>query len=271
MAVKKKTTSAPKIGFVGFGNMAQAMAKGWKSAAAGVELFASSRRAEVLKTAAEALGVTPVASNRALAEAVDVVVVAVKPYLVAEVIAEMGEALKGKLVISVAVNVTNAMLSEMLQKATGEKKTAHSAILPNTPVAVNAGVLLAEEGSLNATEKKRATALLSSLGRVVFLAQEKIGVAGVISGCGPAFTALFIEALGDAAVKWGLPRATAYELTSQMILGTGALQLATGAHPGVMKDAVCSPGGTTIQGVSALERKGFRRAAIAAVDAVMKK
>ena len=102
MAVKKKTTSAPKIGFVGFGNMAQAMAKGWKSAAAGVELFASSRRAEVLKTAAEALGVTPVASNRALAEAVDVVVVAVKPYLVAEVIAEMGEALKGKLVISVA-------------------------------------------------------------------------------------------------------------------------------------------------------------------------
>ena len=267
MAVKKKTTSAPKIGFVGFGNMAQAMAKGWKSAAAGVELFASSRRAEVLKTAAEALGVTPVASNRALAEAVDVVVVAVKPYLVAE----MGEALKGKLVISVAVNVTNAMLSEMLQKATGEKKTAHLAILPNTPVAVNAGVLLAEEGSLNATEKKRATALLSSLGRVVFLAQEKIGVAGVISGCGPAFTALFIEALGDAAVKWGLPRATAYELTSQMILGTGALQLATGAHPGVMKDAVCSPGGTTIQGVSALERKGFRRAAIAAVDAVMKK
>ena len=96
-------------------------------------------------------------------------------------------------------------------------------------------------------------------------------MAGVISGCGPAFTALFIEALGDAAVKWGLPRATAYELTSQMILGTGALQLATGAHPGVMKDAVCSPGGTTIQGVSALERKGFRRAAIAAVDAVMKK
>lgn len=90
-------------------------------------------------------------------------------------------------------------------------------------------------------------------------------------GCGPAFVAMFMEALADGAVKHGIPRADAYRMVSQMVAGTGKLQLVTGQHPGVMKDAVCSPGGTTIVGVAELEHKGLRGAVIAAVDAVQNK
>lgn len=96
----------------------------------------------------------------------------------------------------------------------------------------------------------------------------QLSIAGTLAGCGPAFAAMFIEALADGAVKQGLPRALAYQLASQMVVGTGKLQLATGAHPGAMKDAVCSPGGTTIVGVAALERRGFRGAVIDAIDEI---
>ena len=97
---------------------------------------------------------------------------------------------------------------------------------------------------------------------------EHMGIAGTISGCGPAFAAMFIEALSDGAVLHGLSRELSYKLASQMVAGTAGLQLATGRHPGAMKDGVCSPGGTTIRGVAALERNGFRNAVISAIDAV---
>ena len=95
-----------------------------------------------------------------------------------------------------------------------------------------------------------------------------LGVAGTVCGCGPAFAAMFVEALADAAVMHGIPRADAYRMASQMIVGTGKLQLASGTHPGAMKDAVCSPGGTTIRGVAELERRGFRGSVIVSVDAI---
>ncbi len=98
-----------------------------------------------------------------------------------------------------------------------------------------------------------------------------LGIAGTLSGCGPAFTAMFIEALSDGAVLHGLPRELSYQLASQMVVGTGKLQISTKRHPGAMKDAVCSPGGTTIKGVTALEQKGFRSAVIGAIDAIEQK
>ena len=93
-----------------------------------------------------------------------------------------------------------------------------------------------------------------------------MGIGGALTGCGPAFVDLIIEALGDAGVKYGVPRKQAYEMVSQMILGSAKLQLETGEHPGVLKDNVCSPAGTTIQGVAALEEYGFRNAVIKATD-----
>jgi len=109
------------------------------------------------------------------------------------------------------------------------------------------------------------------LGIVEELPSHLMGVGGAVSGCGPAFCAMVIEALADAGVKYGLPRPTAYRLASKTLSGTGEMQLKTGMHPGVIKDAVCSPAGTTICGVEALERAGLRAAMLDAVQAVMEK
>ena len=103
------------------------------------------------------------------------------------------------------------------------------------------------------------------------LPSHLMGIGGAISGCGPAFCALVIEALADAGVKYGLPRDAAYLLASQTLSGTGRMQIETGMHPGAIKDGVCSPAGTTIRGVEALERAGLRAAMLDAVQAVMEK
>lgn len=150
--------------------------------------------------------------------------------------------------------------------------TRHLSTMPNTPVRVCAGVFLLEEKhSLTPEEYVLVQELFGHLGLVQPVESRLLGIAGTLSGCGPAFVSMFIEALGDAGVKHGLPRAMAYRLAGQMVAGTGRMQVETGAHPGAMKDAVCSPGGTTIVGVAELERGGMRAAVINAVDAIQNK
>ncbi|MFR7670461.1 MAG: pyrroline-5-carboxylate reductase dimerization domain-containing protein [Collinsella sp.] len=138
---------------------------------------------------------------------------------------------------------------------------AHISTVPNTPVSVGEGVIACEKAS-TLSDDQRATVLglLGKLGTVVELDSSLLFVGGTVGGCAPAFVAMAIEALGDAAVKHGIPRADAYRIVSQMVLGTAKLQLATGQHPAAMKDAVCSPGGATIKGVVALEDAGMRSA-----------
>ena len=134
------------------------------------------------------------------------------------------------------------------------------------------GVFLYENRhSLTDEDMALFQALFSPIALVRPVETAQLGIAGVISGCGPAFVSMFMEALGDAGVRHGLPRALAYELAAQMTAGTGKLLLHSGAHPGVMKDAVCSPGGTTIVGVAALERGGLRAAVIDAVASIQRK
>ena len=118
---------------------------------------------------------------------------------------------------------------------------------------------------------KEAKRLFEGLGIVETIPTELMDVAGYISGCGPAFVDLFMEAYADAAVKYGVPRATAYKLIAQTLLGSAKLQMETGKHPGELKDAVCSPNGTTICGVAALEKAGFRSACIESIDAIVNK
>ena len=115
------------------------------------------------------------------------------------------------------------------------------------------------------------TKLFSTISIVQFVETKQLSIGGTVAGCGPAFASMFIEALADAGVMHGLARPVAYKLASQMIVGTGKLQLATNNHPGAMKDAVSSPSGTTIVGVATLERKGFRSAVIDAIDAIENK
>lgn len=138
------------------------------------------------------------------------------------------------------------------------------------PAMVGEGVILFEEkNTLSAGERELVLDLFSALGLTEELPTELMGIGGAVSGCGPAFMDLILEAYADAAVKYGISRATAYKLISQTMLGSAKLQQVTGEHPGVLKDAVCSPNGTTIRGVDALEHAGLRAACIDSIDAVM--
>lgn len=257
-----------KLGFIGFGNMARAMAEGLLRAKALVpeQICACAKHWDKLCDTALEMGIYACHDAAEVVRWAQTIVVAVKPHLVEEVLAPLREELAGKTIVSVAAGWLFDAYETLLPG------TRHLSTMPNTPVRVCEGVVLLEERhSLAPEEYERVAALLSALGLTQPVEGRLMGIAGALSGCGPAFASMFLEALGDAGVKYGLPRAAAYRLAAQMLAGTGRLQLETGAHPGVMKDDVCSPGGTTILGVAALERGGLRAAVLDAIDAIQNK
>ena len=145
-------------------------------------------------------------------------------------------------------------------------------IMPNTPASIGEGMILYAVGSgVPEDAVEIFLADMSGAGKFSLLPEHLIDAGSAVSGCGPAFVDLFIEALADGGVACGLPRAKALEFAAQMVLGSAKLVLETGKHPGELKDAVCSPGGTTIQGVRVLEEQGFRAAAMDAVIAAYEK
>jgi pyrroline-5-carboxylate reductase len=257
------------LGFIGFGNMAQALAQGliYKRAIEPKQIYACANNWDKLVQNTKSKGFIPCKDARELVESVDMVIIAVKPHLVKEVIVPIKEELKGKIVISVVVNYPFEEYEKILTP-----QTHHLSTLPNTPVAVGEGIIVCEnKHSLTTKEYTAFVELFSQIALIEEVETNTLRIAGTLSGCGPAFACLFIEALADAGVMHGLPRDLSYKLASQMMVGTGKLQLDTNTHPGVMKDAVCSPGGTTIVGVTTLERKGLRSAIIDAIDEIMKK
>lgn len=258
-----------QLGFIGMGNMAQAIAAGMiqKNLWNKEDILAFAPNQEKLHKNAEIIGFTPVATLQALLERVDTVIMACKPYQIEAVLKEAGNLMEGKNIVSVALGWN----FETYQKYVSEN-TKVQFIMPNTPARVGEGVFLFEEGnSLEAADREQLKDIFSHLGMVAELPDRLMGIGGAITGCGPAFVDLFIEAFSDAAVKYGIPRAMSYELVSQTILGSAKLQLETGEHPGVLKDAVCSPGGSTIRGVDALEHGGLRATCIDAIDAIMRR
>ena len=255
-----------RIGFIGFGNMAQAIAQGLLRAQAvdPARIYACAKRWDKLAEATEPRGMHPCRDAREVAQNADVVFVAVKPYLVEAVCSPIKDVLASKTVVSVAAGMTFDRYEAIL-----EPGTHHISTIPNTPVSVCEGVWTCEEThSLTDDELALVRELLGATGLVAMVDSKHLGIAGTVTGCGPAFVAMFMEALGDAAVKYGVPRALAYQLAGQMIAGTGKMAVETGQHPAALKDAVCSPGGTTIKGVAALERWGLRNSVIQAIDAI---
>lgn len=254
-----------KIGFIGMGNMARAMAVAFiasgKVKAEDVYAFAPNQ--EKLKKNGEAVGFTPCADVISLVKASDVVFMACKPYQIEDVLAQVKDLLAGKMLVSVAIGWDfDTYMAHM------NENTRVQYIMPNTPCQVGEGVFLMEKkNSLTDEERTWLCDLLSGCGSVVELPGHLIGPGSAVSGCGPAFVSMMMEAMADAAVKHGIPRQEAYKMVAQMVIGTGKLMLESGQHPGVMKDAVCSPGGTTIRGVIALEHAGMRAAFMDAVDA----
>lgn len=258
-----------KVGFIGFGNMAQALAAGFVATGAlePVQIGACARDRTKLQRNTEPHGFRAFDDAAAVVAFADMVVVAVKPHQVEAVLAPVKGLLAGKVVVSVAAGLTFDRYEELLAPG-----THHLSTIPNTPVAVGEGIVVCERRhSLSDAEWQAVQALFSHVGLVMPVDTALLGIAGTICGCSPAFVAMFFEALADAAVKHGIARADAYRMASQVAVGTGKLQLATGQHPAAMKDAVCSPGGTTIVGVAELERKRFRGAVIDAIDAIQEK
>ncbi len=256
------------LGFIGMGNMAQALAQGFIASGAlkGERVFAYAPHQEKLRANAERIGFQPVASLTELAAAADTLVMACKPYQIESVVTELGDALLGKALVSIAAGWDFARYESVLPQS-----TRFQFVMPNTPAMVREGVLLFEEKtSLEKAERQELMDLFSTVGVVEVVPSRLMSAAGTVTGCGPAFVDLMIEAYADAAVKYGVPRAQAYALVAQMVKGSAALALETKEQPGVLKDAVCSPGGTTIRGVCSLEEDGFRAACIHSIDAILK-
>ena len=247
------------FGFIGTGNMGGAIA----AAAAGkAELWLHNRTAAKAALLAEKLGGKSVSAVEA-AKA-DFVFLGVKPYQAEAVLGEISPALR-RSPAPVLVSMLAGVRIAALQAFAGFPIPVIR-IMPNIPVAVGEGLILYDL-SAEVTDAQEAAFLagLSGAGRLSRLEEPRMDAGSAVSGCGPAFAALFAEALADGGVACGLPRAQATEYALQMLLGSAKYLLETGQHPGQLKDAVCSPGGTTIRGVLALERGGFRAAAMEAV------
>lgn len=257
------------IGYLGFGQMGSALAEGLARFCpevrdGSVTQAAYAPHTDRLRRRAEPLSVFACESAEELAARSDMVLLACKPYQAEAALS--GVELGGKTLVS----VVNGWTFENFKQLLGNSVRVQC-IMPNTPVKVGKGViLLAEENDLTACERELLKTLLASVATIFELPEERIGAACALSGCGPAFLYMIIEALGDGAVKNGIARRTAYELAAAAMAGAGEMVLRNpDDHPGALKDAVCSPGGTTIRGVAALEEAGLRSALIKAVDATL--
>ena len=259
------TIKSKRIGFLGAGNMGEAMIKGLTQAGLvpAASIGATDARADRLDQMARQCGIRAFANNPALVAESDVIILAVKPQIMAPVLREIAAAVDGtKLIISLAAGVATRTLREHLAKPARLIR-----VMPNTPALVLEGATaIARAEGLEEGDLEIAQALFGAVGRVVVLDEDHLDAVTGLSGSGPGYIAIVIEALADGGVKMGLDRATAMTLATQTVLGSARLILETGMHPGQLKDMVASPGGTTIAGIAALEDGGIRRTIISAVE-----
>jgi pyrroline-5-carboxylate reductase len=253
------------IGFIGTGNMGSALARAAdKGAGQEVTLLLSNRTTQKAETLAGELTHASVSTNEEIAAQCDLIFLGVKPQMMGGLLEQLRPILsvrKDRFVLcSMAAGLILDRLTEM---AGGEYPFIR--ILPNTPASIGQGIAQYCVRGITAEEKENFLTLMAPSGLLDEMDEGLMAVANCISGCGPAFAAIFMEALADGAVACGLPRDKAMTCAAQMLVGTGSMYLEEKRHPGAMKDAVCSPGGTTIQGVRALEEGGFRSAAMNAV------
>ena len=258
------------LGFIGTGNMGGALARAACKSVPSDQVFLSNRTVEKARLLAEELGCR-VADNFAIAESADFIFLGVKPQMMAELLADIGPVLAKResrfILVTMAAGLTIARIQEL---AGGNYPVIR--IMPNTPAAIGEGMILYACGvGVAKAEENVFLDAMTGAGRFSPLPEKLIDAGSAVSGCGPAFVDLFIEALADGGVACGLPRAAAQEYAAQMVLGSARLLLESGKHPGALKDAVCSPGGTTIQGVRTLEEAGFRGAVMDAVIAAYEK
>ena len=253
------------IGFLGAGNMAEAIARGLLST--GLlepgQIVASGPRRDRLSELAERYGFSTTTNNLELVRQCDVIVVAVKPQILAKVIREIAEDITDdKLVISVAAGIPIRAIESKLRAGVRVIRA-----MPNTPALVNAGATAIAPGEhASADDLALAKTIFDAVGITVTLDESQLDAVTGLSGSGPAYIFLILEAMADAGVKVGLSRRTAQRLAAQTVMGSAKLLLDTDGHPGQLKDMVTSPGGTAIAGLHTLEEGGLRTTLINAVE-----
>lgn len=255
------------IGFIGCGNMGGALAQALPKA--GHDIFLSNRTQSKADALALKIGAT-VTDNQTIAKTCDLIFLGVKPQMMPGVLAELADTFAGRPTPFVLVTMAAGLSMATIQQLAGGAYPVIR-IMPNTPVSLGAGMILYCADGVEQADLDAFCTLMSGAGRLDALPESLIDAGCAISGCGPAYVYLFIEALADGGVACGLPRDKAMTYAAQTLMGAAELVLESSSHPGALKDAVCSPGGSTIQGVRALEMGGFRSTAMEAVLAAYEK
>lgn len=259
-----------KIGFIGCGNMATAMISGMleKKIVQAKDILGTDVYKPSLEKAKETLNIEITDSNIDLAKNVDVIFLSVKPQFYEDTINEIKDSVNEKQII---VTIAPGKTLEWL-KDTFEKDIKIIRTMPNTPAMVSEGMsAMCPNEFVKEADLNYITALFEGFGEVEVVSEKIMDVVTGISGSGPAYIFMIIEALADGAVTEGMPRAQAYKFASQTVLGSAKMVLETGKHPGELKDMVMSPGGTTAEAICRLEEKGLRSAIIDGLRTCVKK
>jgi pyrroline-5-carboxylate reductase len=267
---KRMEIVAQKVGFIGAGNMAQALIAGLleRGTLQPQQVAITDINAEQTTKVRERFAVTVAASAGALCQWADVIVLAIKPQVASSVLGEATSTLdENKLLVSICAGLSLATLGD---KSGNRARLVR--VMPNTPALVGEGATAFAVGP-RATDADSVLvdALFAAVGQCVQVPESYLDAVTGLSGSGPAFVMLFIEALADGGVRAGLPRAVALRLATQTVLGSAKLVRDSEQHPGVLKDQVTSPAGTTIEGVACLERGGFRGLVMDAVSAAARR
>ncbi|MCM1175867.1 MAG: pyrroline-5-carboxylate reductase [Blautia sp.] len=259
-----------KIGFIGLGNMAKAMIGGMlrKEMARPEDVIGTAKTQATMEKAAAEYGISTTEKNADAAAQADVLVLAVKPQFLEEVIMQIRDVTRPEtLIISIAAGKSMQWIEKAFAKPIKLVRC-----MPNTPALVGAGCTgVCVNERVSGEEKENSLRLMESFGKASLIPESLIDAAGAVSGSSPAYVFMFIEAMADAGVAAGMPRIQAYEFAAQAVYGSAKLMLESGRHPGELKDMVCSPGGTTIQGVRVLEERGMRGAVMDALAACVEK
>ena len=258
------------ISFIGGGNMASAIINGLISSnlASPAQITATARTPQTLAALQERFDIDTTLDNAEAAKKADILFLAVKPYLFPEIIPAIRNSIsKDALVISIAAGQTLSSIESLFGFPLALVRA-----MPNTPAMVGEAMsALCFHPQVSEEQRETAVTIFNSFGKCEVVTEGLMNTVIGVSGSSPAYVYMFIEAMADAAVADGMPRTQAYKFAAQSVLGSAKMVLETGMHPGVLKDAVCSPGGTTIEAVAALEQQGMRSAIITAQRACVQK
>ncbi|WP_297425985.1 pyrroline-5-carboxylate reductase [Clostridium sp.] len=254
-----------KVGFIGCGNMGSAMVGGLIKSGflKADDIIVSTKTEASSKRLKEQFEVETTLDSATVAKESDVIILAIKPFMFKQIIDEIrSELIENKLIITIAAGIT---ISNMEEWISNDAKIIRT--MPNTPALVGQAMsAVCPNKNVTKDELEYCFKIFESFGECVQLEEKDFHAFTALCGSSPAYVFMFIEAMADAAVKLGIPRAKAYKMAAQSVFGSSKMVLETGKHPGELKDGVCSPAGTTIEAVVELEKLGFRNSVIQAID-----